>query len=324
MNTMTMLGTGIQARGLKRSFGSVHAVKDMEVDAPLGEVTALIGPNGSGKTTLMLMLASLLRPDAGRVSICGVDVAEQPHLARSVLGWMPDTLGVWEQLTATEVLTTVGRLYGLNAQDAARRAAELLDVVKLGDFARRPSRVLSRGQQQRLSLARALMHDPKVLLLDEPASGLDPDSRIDLRELLRGFAADGGAVLVSSHVLSELDELCDRAIFVADGVTVNTQSLAEADGAMRQYSVRALDGALLAQALERLDVPFHDAAHGRGRAFSVDLESEAHAAWLLRALVIEEVPVVSLSPSAGALESSYLNTMGLRRSGQARHAGGAA
>ena len=152
-------------------------------------MTALVGPNGSGKTTLLLILATLLRPDAGAVSVAGVDAVREPVEARRRLGWMPDTLGVWEELTCHDILASLGRLYGMGKAEASARADEQLAWVELTEFAHRPARVLSRGQQQRLSLARATVHRPSVLLLDEPANGLDPAARIRLRDDLRAMAA---------------------------------------------------------------------------------------------------------------------------------------
>ncbi|WP_415856575.1 ABC transporter ATP-binding protein, partial [Sinomonas sp. G460-2] len=214
---------GIQATGLVRSFGSVNAVTGMDFAAQSGQVTALVGPNGAGKTTLMLMLASLLAPHAGQIRIDGFDPAAERDEVRRRVGWMPDTLGVWESLTAREILTQMGRFYRLSGRDAATRADELLALVRLQDLADQPARVLSRGQQQRLSLARSLIHRPTTLLLDEPAAGLDPSSRIELRRLVREFAAEGSTVVVSSHVLSELDEIADAVVFVSGGRTVRSQ-----------------------------------------------------------------------------------------------------
>ena len=296
--------------GLRRSFGDVQAVRNMEVSAPAGQVTALVGPNGSGKTTLLLMLATLLKPDAGTITVDGIEVASDPRGARARLGWMPDTLGVWESLTTTEILTSVGRLYGLSKPEALTRAGQLLELVRLPEFAQRPARVLSRGQQQRLSLARALVHDPSVLLLDEPASGLDPDSRLELRDILRGLAREGRAILVSSHDLGELDEFSDRAVFVAAGQTVQTQSLIEADAQERAYSIRSLDPAALTAALDRHGVAHEAARDDRRAASTVHLASENAAAQLLALLVGDGVPVVGFAPSAGALEETYRRTVG--------------
>ena len=300
-------GAGVSALGVRRRFGDVEAVRGMDFTAPPGEVTALIGPNGSGKTTLLLMLASLLAPDAGEVRIGGFDPAVDPGQVRSRVGWMPDTLGSWDSLTATEILVTMGALYGMAPAVARNRAAELLETVHLSELASKPARVFSRGQQQRLSLARALIHDPEVLLLDEPASGLDPGSRVDLRLLLRKLAGEGKTVVVSSHVLAELDEMVDRAVFVARGETVTTQSLADAGVQARWFTVRALHDASLVRQLDALQVPHRIQGDERRPAVQVRLAGEDAAADLLRSLVLADVAVIAFAPAGGALEETYMS-----------------
>lgn len=297
----------IRARGLARSFGAVRAVRDIDFDAYAGEVTALIGPNGSGKTTLLLMLASLLRPDRGTLRVCGHDPATESAAVRARLGWMPDTLGVWESLTAREILVTIARLYGIGGAPAKVRAQHLLETVRLGSLADTPARALSRGQQQRLSLARALVHDPQVLLLDEPASGLDPGARVDLRILLRQLAAEGRTIVVSSHVLAELDEIADRAVFVAGGCTVRTQTLAEAGAQPRRYAIRALDSAVLDAALARVGRSTQTPRDRRPGERVVLVDDEAQAAALLRELIDAGVAVAEFAPATGAWEQTYLS-----------------
>ena len=213
---------GIRTEGVVRSFGTVRALDGVDLHARAGRVTALVGPNGSGKTTLLLVLAGLLVPDAGTVRVGGYDPVADGPAARARTGWMPDTFGTWDSLTAREVLRTFAAAYRLPAATVAPRIDELLALVHLSEYADRPAAVLSRGQKQRLGLARALVHDPQVLLLDEPASGLDPRSRVDLRVLLRRLADEGRTVLVSSHVLSELEEMADDAVFLSRGRTVLT------------------------------------------------------------------------------------------------------
>ena len=209
---------GLVVTGVSRSFGKVHAVQHATLRAYPGEVTALIGPNGSGKTTLMLMLASLLQPDAGSILVAGHDPVRDPAGVRAAMGWMPDLLGSWATLTVRATLEITGRLYGMDRPRAGKRASELVSLVRLEGLENQPTRVLSRGQKQRLSLARSLVHNPSVLLLDEPASGLDPAARIALRQLVRSLAAEGRTLLISSHVLAELDEMADRAVYLAAGV----------------------------------------------------------------------------------------------------------
>lgn len=298
---------GISAEGISRSFGSVAAIRHIDFMAPPGEVTALIGPNGSGKTTLLLILASLLAPDSGSLTVGGVDPSKDAAAVRRQVGWMPDTLGVWETLKAREILTTMGALYGIGASTRKQRANELLDLVRLSEFADQPARVLSRGQQQRLSLARALIHDPMVLLLDEPASGLDPGSRVELRRLLRSLAGAGKTVVVSSHVLSELDEIADRAVFVSRGESVKTQTLAEAGTQMRRYSIQAEPMTALAAALRSHGIEFEEREGSRRTEFHVLLGSTGEAAVLLRTLVSDDVVITAFAPAGGALEETYMS-----------------
>ncbi|MDY6054504.1 ABC transporter ATP-binding protein [Micrococcus sp.] len=302
--------TGILAHGLARSFGSVHAVRDISLVAPARCVTALVGPNGSGKTTLMLILATLLRPDRGSVSVAGVDAVRSPHEARRLIGWMPDTLGMWEALTCHDVLTSLARLYGMGAAEAGRRADEQLEWVGLTEFARRPARVLSRGQQQRLSLARATVHRPSVLLLDEPANGLDPSSRLRLRDDVRAMADAGTAVLISSHVLAELEEMADRAVFVGEGASVAVQDLSAGSGedAVRLYRVAGPDPSgraeLLAALTDRgLTVDATEDPHRPG--VLVRVAGEQAAADLLADLVRAGVPVSRFAPEGSRLEDTY-------------------
>jgi ABC-2 type transport system ATP-binding protein len=309
---------GIVAQGVRRAFGDVVAVDGIDLDAPPGQVTALVGPNGAGKTTLLLVLATLLVPDAGTVRIAGHDPVTEPRAVRARVGWMPDVFGTWETLTCREVLGTVADAFLIPRRAAAARIDELLALVHLEDLADRPTQVLSRGQKQRLGLARALVHDPSVVLLDEPASGLDPRSRIELRGIVRGLAALGKAVLVSSHVLAELDEMADRAVVVARGRTVAVEELGTADlvapgGAgvvaprgtepPRPGRVRALDLPALVAELDRLGRPHRP---GGRDGVELDLTSDADAASLLAELVRAGVPVVALQPTTGVLEQAYL------------------
>jgi ABC-2 type transport system ATP-binding protein len=240
------------------------------------------------------------------VRVMGIDPLKEPAAARARIGWMPDTLGVWESLTAREILVAMGKFYRLPKGGLPARVDELLALVKLSELADQKARVLSRGQQQRLSLARALIHDPDVLLLDEPASGLDPGSRVSLRHILRGLAAEGKAIVISSHVLAELDEIADRAVFVSGDRTVLAQSVDQAATQGRRYAITALDPAAAAAALTGLGVVF-ESREGRRVSLSVVVGTQAQAAALLGDLVRAGVAVTSFAPAAGALEESYLS-----------------
>jgi ABC-2 type transport system ATP-binding protein len=296
---------GVEVHDLWRYFGAVPALSGMNLSAPYGQVTALVGPNGAGKTTLLLILASLLTPHRGYVRVAGFDPTTDPYGVRSRMGWMPDTFGVYDQLTVGEYLKFFGDAYGLPRRDVTQRVHELLALVRLAEFTRQPVHVLSRGQKQRLALARALVHRPQVLLLDEPASGLDPRSRVELRDVLRGLAAEGVAVLVSSHILTELEEISDRVVFVTRGQTVAEHTTAELVAQARTtYRVRALeDGPPLLETLRSLQIT--PIAVEPGGVTLPEL-SALEAADLLAALVRASVRVVSFEPVGSTLESAYL------------------
>ncbi|MGZ4616554.1 MAG: ABC transporter ATP-binding protein [Actinomycetes bacterium] len=304
-------GAGIRARGVRRAFGRVEAVADIDLDAPPGQVTALVGPNGSGKTTLFLILASLLVPDAGEVRVGGHDPVAAAADVRAVLGWSPDVFGVYDNLTAREYLEFFAAAYRLPVAERAPRASELLATIHLEAYADAPVHVLSRGQKQRLGLARALVHRPRVLILDEPASGLDPRSRVDLRELLRTQAADGVAVLVSSHILNDLEEVADRVVFIEAGRSVGEHTLAALpQSSRRPWRIRALDNAGLVDALDAMRMP-HSAVGPTG--VEVELGTEDEAADVIVALVRAGVRVVACAPSGGDLEAAYLELTQERR-----------
>lgn len=306
MNALPAEPVDVRVTDVARSFGDVHAVRSVTFEARAGEVTGLVGPNGSGKTTLLLMLATLLEPDRGEIRIGGRDPVTESAAVRGMLGWMPDVLGAWPNLTVRRSLELTARLYDMSRAEAAERARELIALVDLEELADQPTRVLSRGQKQRLSLARALVHDPRVLLLDEPASGLDPGARIALRTLLRRLAAEGRTILISSHVLSELDELADRSVFLDAGVSVSAERLAAARSTERGWRIRSLDAARLPAALEAAGLdPARVVRDAHGLV--VPLAGEDRAAELLAQLVRAGVPVVSFAPAVGDLEHTFLD-----------------
>jgi ABC-2 type transport system ATP-binding protein len=306
MYTSDSPGDGIIANSVSRSFGDVHAVVDASFHARPGEVTALIGPNGSGKTTLMLMLASLLRPDSGEISVGGFNPMTDTAAVRARLGWMPDTLGSWAALSVRATLEMTGRLYRMDRDAAANRTAALLLLVGLEDLAERPTRVLSRGQKQRLSLARALVHNPSVLLLDEPASGLDPVARVELRQLVRRVAAEGKTVLVSSHVLAELDEMADSAVYLEAGSTASMEAIARTRTTTRVWRMKATDPQVLRAAIQAAGIPPADIVEDRAEVM-VPLSGEAAAAELLARLVASGVLISTFAPAVGDLEHTFLD-----------------
>lgn len=311
---------GIRVEHVSRAFGSVQAVRDLTFTAPRGAVTALVGPNGCGKSTLMLMLASLLAPDSGRVLVDGIDPAKDSPTVRARVGWMPDQFGAWDSLRVAEVLQVMGRAYFLDPLELQQRVDDLLRLMDLVSLAQQPAHVLSRGQKQRLGLARTLVHRPSVLILDEPASGLDPASRRRLLRVVRASAAEGTTVLISSHILSELEEMADHVVFMDAGHAVDESSVKALASRPRPWRIESLDVDALTAALRALGVRHGEitapqsAASGHAEV-TVQLPDEATAARLLADLTGKQAQVVAFGPATGRLEAAYLSSAAAHREG---------
>ena len=208
----------IRTYNLTKRYRNVLALYNLNLHVEEGEIFGYIGPNGAGKTTTLKILATLLAPTSGRAEICGLEVGRQSREIRRIIGYMPDFFGVYEDMTVEEYLTFFAAAYGLKGQQRQRVVDDILELTDLGTLRNRMVETLSRGMQQRLGLARTLVHDPKVLILDEPASGLDPRARIEIRELLKEIKRMGKTIIISSHILSELAELCDSVGIIEKGV----------------------------------------------------------------------------------------------------------
>ena len=211
----------IEVEDLYRTFGAVRAVRGVSFRLERGQAVGFIGANGAGKTTSMRIIATLDLPTSGRVVVDGSDVLEYPSRVRKVLGWMPDHFRAYPNMDVFDYLDFFARAVGLRGKALRAKVAEVMDFTDLTPLARRPSDALSKGQTQRLSLARTLLNDPAVLILDEPAAGLDPKARLEFKNLVRLLAAQGKSLLISSHILSELAEMCDTMLFIDQGQIVH-------------------------------------------------------------------------------------------------------
>jgi len=217
----------LEVRGLSKSFGSVAAVRGVSFSARDGQITGLLGPNGAGKSTTLRMLYTVLAPDAGDAFIDGRSVAADPLAARRSIGVLSHGAGVYSNLTARENIAYFGELHGMSRRERGARAAELIDMLEMQPFADRLAKGFSQGQKLKTALARALVHRPRNVLLDEPTNGLDVMAVRNLRKLLGQLRDAGHCVLFSSHVMQEVDHLCDEVVVINGGQVVAAGALAD-------------------------------------------------------------------------------------------------
>ena len=227
----------IRIEGFTKRFGELEAVHDLSLRVPEGVIFGLIGPNGAGKTTTFRFLATLLKPTSGRAFINGVDVVKNYAQVRRLIGYMPDEIGVYEGMRVSEYLDFFAAAYGIPLRKRPGLIKDVLDLldltVKRDDFVEG----LSRGMRQRLALAKTLLHDPKALILDEPASGLDPRARLEIKELLKELRRMGKTIIISSHILTELADLCDHIGILERGRLLAAGPMDEIRKTIRQHRV---------------------------------------------------------------------------------------
>ncbi|HEX7325774.1 MAG TPA: ATP-binding cassette domain-containing protein [Rhodanobacteraceae bacterium] len=225
----------IEVKDLHKAFGKVKAVDGVSFTARDGEITGLLGPNGAGKTTTLRMLYTLMKPDAGQVLVDAIDAAVDPLAVRRRLGVLPDARGLYKRLTARENIDYFARLHGIDAQLARQRRDQLADALDMRDILERRTEGFSQGQRVKTAIARALVHDPKNVILDEPTNGLDVMATRGLRTFMRNLKAEGRCVLFSSHIMQEVAILCDRVVVIAAGKVVAD----ETPDALRQQTGEA-------------------------------------------------------------------------------------
>jgi ABC-2 type transport system ATP-binding protein len=212
----------LEIDGLVRHFGGVHAVDDISFDVERGQVLGFIGPNGAGKTTTMRILATLETPQGGDARINGYSVVDDPEQVRRMMGFMPDYAGVYANTTVEEYLDFFARAHDLRGESRRKAVDHIVEFMSLTELRDRHVESLSKGLKQRVALGRAIVHNPDVLILDEPAANLDPRARIEFRTLIRELAADGKTILLSSHILTELSEMCDAVTVIERGKILAT------------------------------------------------------------------------------------------------------
>ncbi|MEU7849704.1 ATP-binding cassette domain-containing protein [Micromonospora parva] len=264
----------IETRGLRKSFRSragretktVDAVRGVDLDVAKGEIFGFLGPNGAGKTTTLRMLATLIEPDGGEATIAGADLRKDPAEVRRRIGYVPQGGSTWDESTAREELVLHARMYGISKADAQSRAARALDAFQLTEYADRKCKTYSGGQRRRVEIALGIIHEPKIVFLDEPTTGLDPQSRAHMWDEIRRLRGDGMTVFITTHYLDEADALCDRIAIMDNGEVVAEGTPAELkreisgdvvlvglDLAATPQAAQALDGEPYVNKLETAD-----------------------------------------------------------------------
>jgi ABC-2 type transport system ATP-binding protein len=303
----------LRTESLTKRFGRSVAVAGVDLEIERGEIFGLVGPNGAGKTTTLKMLATLLPPTAGDAHIGGHSIRRDADAVRRVIGYMPDTFGVYDDMRVWEYLDFFGRCYGLPASRRRQMIGDLLELVDLADKRGAYVQELSRGMQQRLCLAHALVHDPEVLLLDEPASGLDPRARVELRELLRELRSLGKTIVISSHILPELEELCTSVAIIDHGRVLasgRVDEIAERFRVGGVYRVMVIGDDTSIASAEQHFAALNDVASvvvrpGGELELALRGDNDA-AAGVLASAVRSGVRVSSFAPAASDLEELFL------------------
>jgi len=307
----------IEAVGLAKRFGQRLALAGLDLAAAEGDVLGLIGPNGAGKTTTIRILTTLLVPDAGRATVAGCDVVQDAERLRGRIGYMPERFGLYDELTVGEYLEVFARVYGFDRPARRRQVEAVLDLTDLRAKRDDSCDGLSKGVRQRLFLAKTLLHDPRVLLLDEPASGLDPQARIDLRALLAALRDQGKTILISSHILSELERICNRVAVIEGGRVRFAGAIDDVAGGLsgrQRIRVRLLVRADAERVRELLaeDPRVEDLRVEAAEVVFALAADRADVPGLHRRLVEAGVPVFAFEVESASLESLFLEvTRGL-------------
>ncbi len=295
---------------LRREFGQTIAVDDVSFHFESGQIFGFVGPNGAGKTTTMRIMATLDEPNAGDVRLDNLSVVEDPERARHLIGFVPDELRAYWDTTVNDYIDFFARAYGLKGarrEEAVNSVEEFTNVAGIAD---KQLRALSKGMKQRVSLARALVGDPEILILDEPAAGLDPRARIELRELLSLLANQGKAIFISSHILAELTEICHGAVIIEQGRILEAGKTDEILAKREQKLTYALRSMSNPDELMRdlLQMPHIDHPRQAGNEFLFEVEgSEENAFELLNLLIQKNHRVIEFRQTKTNLEDIFMN-----------------
>ena len=295
---------------LRREFGQTIAVDDVSFQFESGQIFGFVGPNGAGKTTTMRIMATLDEPNAGDVRLDNLSVVEDPERARHLIGFVPDELRAYWDTTVNDYIDFFARAYGLKGASREEAVNSVEEFTNVAGIADKQLRALSKGMKQRVSLARALVGDPEILILDEPAAGLDPRARIELRELLSLLANQGKAIFISSHILAELTEICHGAVIIEQGRILEAGKTDEILAKREQKLTYALRSMSNPDELMRdlLQMPHIDHPRQAGNEFLFEVEgSEENAFELLNLLIQKNHRVIEFRQTKTNLEDIFMN-----------------
>ena len=299
----------VEVDALSKRFGRVQAVNAVSFGIEGGHIYGFVGPNGAGKTTTMRMLVTLEDPDSGDARFDGASIRENPEDARRAVGYVPDSLPAYRDMTVHEYLDFFARAYGLRGKKLRTSVGDIEEFAGLTSMLDKPLTGLSKGMKQRVSVGRALVHDPKVLLLDEPAAGLDPRARVELRELLSALSEQGKTILISSHILTELTEICSGVIIIERGRVLADGTVEDILARTRKHkrvSIRCLGDSERVRR-ELLVLPWVQDARREGDRLVADVDGdEGQLAELLAHLVRQKCPIIDFHTEEADLEDIFM------------------
>ncbi len=301
----------VQVNNLRKEFGKTVAVDNISFSFDSGHVFGFVGPNGAGKTTTMRIISTIEEPTAGDVLLNGISVCEEPELARRAVGYVPDTLPAHADITVHEYLDFYARAYGLRGKKRTQAIEAIEEFTNVTGIREKHLKALSKGMKQRVSLGRALVYDPDVLVLDEPAAGLDPRARVELRELLMLLAAQKKAILISSHILTELTEICNGVVIIEHGKILETGTIDDVlkkSAPRHTVAVRLLDSQNAQLLKELLQMPFVEKARDVANEVHFELTGDESAACeILGGLIAKNFKVVEFRQTKTNLEDIFMN-----------------
>jgi ABC-2 type transport system ATP-binding protein len=303
----------IHVAGLVKSYGALRAVDGVSFDVATGELYGLLGPNGAGKTTTMSMLSGLLAPDEGRIVFDGIDLAAEPLKVKAQLGVVPQEPALYENLSARENLTFWGGLYGLSGPELTRAVDRVLDLVGLKERAKDPVKQYSGGMKRRVNLALGLVHAPRVVLMDEPTVGIDPQARLNILEAVKQVAAAGTTVIYTTHYLEEVESLCDRIAIMDHGLILAEGTLDQLKSRVGGRDVVTVRGTFDAAAvLPRLDsLPGVQVTSAEAGRLVLSVEGSGRGAVdLLGRVLADGLPIDGISIQPPSLNTLFLNLTG--------------